>query len=765
MFALIITSRILAQEFKTLPEDFSPKARPLEFRNILPSAKGSVLLATTMGLAEIDGLEIHIPYIAGNLTDEKGKKQYLGKNSNILKDVFESFVGVKLLCEGPDNMIYVVTDNNNLGWINYKWSRAIGHPPINFQNHEGRRKIISKIWIDSEGCLYIVTNVGTYIVPEATRLYNHNTNNKKVLFETGLDEDSNYVVTEGERPVTELRLPAGVMPYSFAEDPNNKKHIFIGTNFGLFGYDKRTGQSVNYFKDNPHGAITITQLYTSNLGDVLWFSTSTRGMGRFTFLNNRIFFYKYPKKNENAHTDYSISSFSRKSANEFFVAIADSLPAIFDCETGLYTYINDSIFYKSENKTTDIKADSYGNLYITKGGKLYWSKTWVAKSSQFAYVDSSLIGPYIRDIEVNGTPYNFEGSFYGGIETLQKLQLEYNQNNINILYASRGIDPDSLQYAWKMDNYNSEWFIIPYSILNDEMNMAGFSNLRPGAYVFHAKAGKINGEWIPKQIRLAILIKPPFWQTWWFPALVIAVIGLIVFTLVQWRVNRIKRQQEKKTRYERELLELEAKALRAQMNPHFIFNCMNSIKSLILQKNEDKAVNYLTTFSKLLRTILQNSDKREITLYDEIETCRLYTQLESMRFDKKFNCHFNIDETIDLKSIRISALIIQPFIENAIWHGIVPKEGEGSINISVKFDQNLIKCIIDDDGIGREISKQNKFKRESSTHRSKGVRLTQTRLDLDNILNQRNAQVEIFDKKDLNGNATGCTVVLTFTEY
>jgi sensor histidine kinase YesM len=110
---------------------------------------------------------------------------------------------------------------------------------------------------------------------------------------------------------------------------------------------------------------------------------------------------------------------------------------------------------------------------------------------------------------------------------------------------------------------------------------------------------------------------------------------------------------------------------------------MNSIKSLIQQKNDDKAINYLTTFSKLIRTIFQNSDKREITLFDEIETCKLYTQLESMRFGKKFSYHFNVDEAIDLKSIQVPALIIQPFIENAIWHGIMPKEEGGTLTVSI----------------------------------------------------------------------------------
>ncbi len=258
--------------------------------------------------------------------------------------------------------------------------------------------------------------------------------------------------------------------------------------------------------------------------------------------------------------------------------------------------------------------------------------------------------------------------------------------------------------------------------------------------------------------------------------IIIASIVWLIITFLIW--NRIRQLRLKykaileqkeldklKAKHEKEMLELEAKALRAQMNPHFIFNCMNSIKLLIQQQNEEMAINYLTTFSKLIRTIFQNSDKREITLYDEIETCRLYTQLESMRFENKFNYMFKVDETLDLKSIKVPALIIQPFIENAIWHGIMPKEDGGTVTVTINKTAHTICCIIDDDGIGRDLSKQSKFLVGSSAHESKGESLTQARLDLDNLLNERNASVEINDKKDGNNKPGGTNIILSFDEY
>ena len=225
-----------------------------------------------------------------------------------------------------------------------------------------------------------------------------------------------------------------------------------------------------------------------------------------------------------------------------------------------------------------------------------------------------------------------------------------------------------------------------------------------------------------------------------------------------------KESEKLKTVYEKKLIELEAKALRSQMNPHFIFNCMNSIKSLIQKNENEKATDYLTTFSKLIRTVFQNSDKREISLFDEIETCRLYVQLESMRFGNKLSYAFNVDETFDLKSIMVPALIIQPFIENAIWHGIMPKENGGELQVNVLRKENKILCVIEDDGIGREISMKNKFSDMEITHQSKGVRLTQSRLELSNMLNQRNASVEIIDKTNGADEALGTKVIIVIDE-
>ena len=346
-------------------------------------------------------------------------------------------------------------------------------------------------------------------------------------------------------------------------------------------------------------------------------------------------------------------------------------------------------------------------------------------------------------------------------EFLQTLKLSYDSNFITLTFSSTEyVKQDRLEYRYKLEGINKDWVHANY--LNRTIT---YNDLKPGSYSFYATVKNTDGTWSNDGVNLSITIVPAWWQTNVFKLICLLLLIAVAYLFGKWRIKSVRRQEQLKSKYEKELLELEAKALRAQMNPHFIFNCMNSIKSLIQKNEHEKAIAYLTTFSKLIRTIFQNSDKREISLADEIETCRLYTNLESMRFGDKFDYRFDVDDSLDLKSVMVPALIIQPFIENAIWHGVMPKEDGGTVTVTIYKDDHAIRCIIDDDGIGREVSNQNKFKGESSTHQSKGVRLTQSRLDLDNLLNERKASVEIIDKTNEAGKTTGTKVIIQLTEY
>lgn len=206
--------------------------------------------------------------------------------------------------------------------------------------------------------------------------------------------------------------------------------------------------------------------------------------------------------------------------------------------------------------------------------------------------------------------------------------------------------------------------------------------------------------------------------------------------------------------------ETEITALRAQMNPHFIFNCLNSIQLYTAQNNTEKATDYLNKFSRLIRLVLENSRSDKVSLENELETLRLYMEMEAMRFRGKVNFFINIAQNVDKDSIQIPPLLIQPFVENAIWHGLMHKEEGGIIRIEVtQPKENLLRFDITDDGIGRE--KAAEFKSKSATqNKSFGMKVTAERIELINQLYNTATQVQIIDLKNKQGEATGTKVVV-----
>ena len=234
---------------------------------------------------------------------------------------------------------------------------------------------------------------------------------------------------------------------------------------------------------------------------------------------------------------------------------------------------------------------------------------------------------------------------------------------------------------------------------------------------------------------------------------------IVIGVISRLRYKRKRDEEQLKTEFKKQLAQAETKALRAQMNPHFIFNSLNSINSFVMDQKHEIASDYLIKFSKLIRLILDNSRSETISIEKELETLKLYVILESARFDNKFKCIYNIAEDVNTNSIMIPPMLLQPFVENAIWHGLMQKEGEGTITIEIKKeDEEFLNISITDDGIGRE--KAAELKSKSATHKSHGLKVTSQRIEMMNKLNSTGAQVHIFDLKDEQGNATGTKVEL-----
>lgn len=226
----------------------------------------------------------------------------------------------------------------------------------------------------------------------------------------------------------------------------------------------------------------------------------------------------------------------------------------------------------------------------------------------------------------------------------------------------------------------------------------------------------------------------------------------------------IKEEQNLKqvsVEFEQRIAETEMTALRAQMNPHFIFNCLNSIKLYTLENDSTSASEYLTVFSKLIRLVLENSRSEKVTLKNELEALRLYIELEAMRFKDKVSYSIHTDTSIDQEYIEIPPLLLQPYVENAIWHGLMHKNEGGIIMIDIKQpSEHLLVVQITDNGIGREAAAAYKSK-SAEKKKSYGLKMTSERLSVINQLHHTTAAVEVTDLKDENNNAAGTKVIIT----
>jgi len=291
-------------------------------------------------------------------------------------------------------------------------------------------------------------------------------------------------------------------------------------------------------------------------------------------------------------------------------------------------------------------------------------------------------------------------------------------------------------------------------------NKASYTNLPPGSYTLILNASNSNGNWSNNMLRIKIIIAPPFWKTWWFYLMITGIIFLSVYLFVNARISGLKKSHAEKLRFERKAMELHALALRARMNPHFIFNCLNSIKALIQEKQDKKAISYLTVFVTLIRKQLNNISN-EITLGEELETCKLYMELESMRFDGRIAFHFDIEENEMIDELIVPPLTLQPVVENAIVHGLLPKKEGGVVKIKVYKDRQFVVCEIEDDGIGRAAALAQKRK-SSRLHESKGLHLLEERFRTQNDIHKNFSSLQIMDLVYPDGSPSGTLVTIKF---
>jgi ligand-binding sensor domain-containing protein len=335
------------------------------------------------------------------------------------------------------------------------------------------------------------------------------------------------------------------------------------------------------------------------------------------------------------------------------------------------------------------------------------------------------------------------------------LVFKHDQNHVSFNF--KGINqknPEQVNYQFKLDGFDEQWSPV------SEKSDATYSNLPPGSYTFKVIAGNEDDVWTLKPETFSFAITPPFWQTLWFLIGTIGIGSLILILIIGVRIRAIKQQvnQEKeRLEFERSLLELEQKALRLQMNPHFIFNSLNSVQALILRNDQKSARYYLSKFSKLMRQTLENSRSQSITIQDEINTLKNYLDLENFGREEPFEYAINVQDGLDPDNILLPPMLLQPFAENAIIHGLKGIDRQAVISVSFECENEILTCTMSDNGIGRQAARKNKAQ-EGQKHKSAALEVTQERLS---ILNADTIEkgFEIIDL-GIDGGETGTKIVL-----
>lgn len=390
-------------------------------------------------------------------------------------------------------------------------------------------------------------------------------------------------------------------------------------------------------------------------------------------------------------------------------------------------------------------------LTLSNGSILAGGDNLLLKFSPSEFKTSTSIpNIYFTQMSIAGSPLLFSKP----LTQIGTIVLNYPQNSFTCSFTTPDFfNGHAVKYAYRLSGVDPEW------ISSGNRNFLSYSNLAAGNYTLHIKAANGDGVWNQKGISLNIKVLPPFWKTNWFIILLISLLILGIYSLFVFRVRRIRKKEALKTRINKQMADMRLKVLRTRINPHFMFNALNSIQECIYTHKTEAATKYLTKFSMLLRLILEQSEDSLITISDVIKILKLYLELESLRFDEGFKYEIN-DEKVESDILQIPPMLIQPFVENAIWHGLRKKEGQKKLHISFSSDDKFIYITIEDNGIGRAAARAFSLKSDIKKQ-SLGIKISEEEMQMIGTLSNQKPRIEIEDLHSDLGKPSGTRVKLT----
>lgn len=421
--------------------------------------------------------------------------------------------------------------------------------------------------------------------------------------------------------------------------------------------------------------------------------------------------------------------------------------------TGLFLYSTTNGTYKKFKEMDGLATENWSKDFSI--GYISDKKIKAKTSNQFSVFDPEILlqeskvpKPYVNRVEI------LDSTIFLSQDDPYELYLEPDEDYFTIHYSAKEYNNGrNLLFDYMIESYDKDW------ITGGLSHKVSYNHLPPGTYDFLVRAYTAEGKASVVSDKFVIKVRAHWYESLYFKLALLLLTGIILYLFYKMKTNSLRRELALRSQFNEELSQVKLEALRSQMNPHFLFNCLNSIDNFILSNDAQNASEYLGKFSKLIRNILDYSKTNLITLKEEIESTELYIKMEQMRFTDKFDYKISIDPSINQNLKSIPPLILQPYVENSIWHGLLHKKVKGTIRISISQDSNYYNIKIDDDGIGRQ--KAQSIKTKTATKRkSHGMKITEDRIRLVHQLNCQGGTVDIIDKVDINGSPMGTTVVI-----
>ena len=559
------------------------------------------------------------------------------------------------------------------------------------------------------------------------------------------------------------------------------KNLWIATHNGLQKTNLITGKTKIY-TNNPTDSTSISSNVIYNLyfdkSGALWVATFN-GLNKYNKKKDDFRVFKHIKNKSNSlninrifsiyqddsldiwvgtiggglnhinHKTGEISSFTTHEGlpdNTIYAIFGDNYGNLWmSTNNGIsaMNIINKSFINYTVNDGLTSNEFNFGAALKDQSGNIYFGGMFGFNVLKPKDIRASLIIPKIIVSEFNAK----EGPSYYYLHSGDVIHLKHYQNSLDFRFSMLDfINPMKDAYKYKIVGVDNEW-----ENLSADYPIVNISKLLPGTYHLLIKGSNSSGIWSTEPTDIKIIMDKAWYNLLIIKIMVIAIILFLSLLIIR---NRIRRMRFKH-KAEKQLLELERQTLRLQMNPHFIFNTLNSIQNYILKNDVDQSISYLSKFSKLMRMMLSFSKEQAVSLDDEVFMLNAYLELENLRHQHGFEYIINIEPDVEPEFIIIPPMLIQPFVENAVIHGLLPlTKRKGSLRINIGLEGDFVKVIIEDNGVGRQHSSTQR----QEGHKPSGILITQKRLELINKTPENQSNIKVVDLKDKENNPIGTRI-------